>query len=141
MICPVDKSDMIVVEHSHIELDHCPRCGGVWFDATELELLLESLGRESHGLFLANILKSPEAKAAEKKRKCPICRRDMKQTNVGQRPQVLIDVCPKGHGLWFDGGEVGQLLEQVAEPPPEKAGSQQLAGFLKEVFKARGKSV
>ncbi len=139
MICPVDKTDMIVVEHNKIELDHCTRCKGVWFDSTELELMLERLGLERHDLFLSNILKSPEARTSEKKRKCPICGRNMKKTNAGEKPQVLIDVCPKGHGLWFDGGEVDQLLGQL-EKPQERAGSHQhLTGFLKEVFKARGK--
>jgi Zn-finger nucleic acid-binding protein len=31
---------MIVVEWARVELDHCPRCGGTWFDAGELDLLL-----------------------------------------------------------------------------------------------------
>ena len=39
MKCPIDKSDMIVVEHEKIELDYCLRCSGVWFDSGELELL------------------------------------------------------------------------------------------------------
>ena len=28
----------------------------------------------------------------------------------GKNEQVLIDRCPKGHGLWFDKGELAQVL-------------------------------
>ncbi len=31
---------MIVLELSEVEIDHCVSCGGTWFDAGELELLL-----------------------------------------------------------------------------------------------------
>ena len=42
MKCPVCKEIMIVVEHDKVEVDHCTNCQGVWFDAGELELFLET---------------------------------------------------------------------------------------------------
>ena len=37
---------MIVLELNQIEVDHCTRCGGVWLDAEEMDLLLDgSAGR------------------------------------------------------------------------------------------------
>ena len=138
MICPTCKSDMIVVEHENIELDYCTNCRGVWFDSGELELLLESMGLESPDQFLSNILGSAEAESSEKKRKCPICRQKMKKTTIGQEPAILIDVCQRADGLWFDAGEVGQLIKQLAKMPSEKQGSQQqIITFLGEVFEAR----
>ena len=138
MICPTCKSDMIVVEHNKTELDYCTNCQGVWFDSGELELLLESMSLESPDLFLSNILDSAKAESSEEKRKCPICRRDMKKTTIGQESHILIDVCQQGDGLWFDGGEVGQLIRQLAKKPSEKQGSQQqVITFLGEVFQAR----
>jgi hypothetical protein len=128
---------MIVVEHNRIELDYCTNCRGVWFDSGELELLLESMNLEGADLFLENILDSMEAKASEKKRRCPICGRKMNKTTIGQDPGVLIDVCPQGDGLWFDGGEVGDLIRQVAGKPSHGEGSQQeLITFLGETFRA-----
>ena len=139
MICPSCKSNMIVVEHKKIELDYCPRCHGVWFDSTELELLLKSMDLDSQNLLLNNILNSPEDKSSEKRRKCPRCRRKMKKTTIGEHPEILVDACPQGHGLWFDSGELTQLLKQLGERPSAKQDSQQqLIGFLSEVFKARG---
>ncbi len=138
MICPTCKSDMIVVGHEDIELDYCTRCQGVWFDAGELELLLETMAFNDHGLPLDDILSSPEAESAEKKRRCPICGQRMKKAVIGGQPEILIDVCRRGDGLWFDGGEVGQLVAQLAQAPSPGTDSQgRVITFLGEVFKAR----
>jgi Zn-finger nucleic acid-binding protein len=130
---------MIVVEYQRIELDYCTDCSGVWFDAGELELLLESMNREGAGLSLDNVLTSPEASSAEKKRKCPICRQRMKKATVGHAPEVLIDACPRGDGLWFDKGEVSQVVTQAAAKPSGTPDAQgRVLAFLGDVFKAGG---
>jgi len=138
MICPVCKSDMIVVEHNKIELDYCTNCQGVWFDSGELELLLESMNMESSHSFLSHIIDSKEAESSEQKRKCPVCGQKMKKTTIGPQPAILIDVCQQEDGLWFDGGELGQLLKRLAERASEEPGSQrQIIAFLGEVFEAK----
>ena len=138
MKCPTCSDLMIVVEHNQIELDYCTNCQGVWFDSAELELLLESMKLESLNLFLNNIINLPEAKSLEKKRRCPICKHKMKKTTIGQQPEILIDVCQEGHGLWFDSGEVGQLITQLLDKPSDTTDSQgRIITFLGEVFRAR----
>lgn len=137
MICPVCKKDMIDVEYNRIELDYCTVCKGVWFDTEELELLIESMGMEESGLAVDNIAASPEAETTEKLRKCPICRMKMGKAHIGHEPRILIDVCRRGDGLWFDGGEVGQLMKQLIKKPSKKGDSQQqVINFLGEVFGA-----
>ena len=138
MKCPACGSLMIVVEHERIELDYCVDCSGVWFDAGELELLLDTMRLEKSILSLESILTSPEVSSKEKKRKCPICGRKMKKATVGHDPEVLIDACPRGDGLWFDTGEVGQLITQLSEKSSEGSDSQgRVITFLGEVFKFR----
>jgi len=137
MICPVCKTDMIVVEYHDIELDYCTGCKGVWFDSGELELLLESQGLEGTNVLLGNIFDSPETISSEKKRKCPICGQKMKKTTIGEQAKILIDVCSEGHGLWFDGGEVNQLIKHLArEQLPKRDPREQVVSFLEEVFEA-----
>jgi Zn-finger nucleic acid-binding protein len=137
MICPVCKNDMIVVEYHNIELDYCNSCKGVWFDYGELELLLKSYGLEEPKAFFDGILNSQEAVASEKKRNCPICGHKMKKTAIGGQPEILIDVCRDEHGLWFDGGEVTQLIGHLAgEHPPERDSKGHIISFLGEVFGA-----
>jgi len=137
MICPVCNYDMIVVEYRNIELDYCNNCKGVWFDSGELELLLESRGLEETKLFLDGILSSQEAASSEKKRNCPVCGHKMKKTAIGEQPEILIDICRDEHGLWFDGGEVTQLIRRLAgEHLPKRDSMGQVISFLEEVFGA-----
>lgn len=135
MICPVCKRDMLVVEYHNIELDYCNNCKGVWFDSGELELLLKSQDLEEPNTFFAGILSSQEAASSEKKRKCPICARSMNKTAIGGQREILIDVCRDKHGLWFDGGEVAQLIRRLAGEHPRKRDSRgRVTSFLEEVF-------
>lgn len=137
MICPACKDDMIVVEYHNIELDYCNSCKGVWFDSGELELLLKSYGLEETKAFFDDILNSQEATSSEEKRKCPICSRKIKKTAIGGQPEILIDICRDRHGLWFDGGEVAQLIRRLAgEHPPKHDSREQVISFLEEVFEA-----
>jgi len=137
MICTACKDDMIVVEYHNIELDYCNSCKGVWFDSGELELLLKSYGLEETKAFFDDILNSQEATSSEEKRKCPICGRKIKKTAIGGQPEILIDACRDGHGLWFDGGEVAQLIRRLAgKQPPKHDSREQVISFLEEVFEA-----
>ncbi len=130
---------MIVVQHEDIELDYCTGCQGVWFDAGELELLLETMKLDTAELSPDAILNLPEAPSSEKKRRCPICGQKMKKAAIGRQPEILIDACKRGDGLWFDGGEVGQLVTQFAgaPSPPGEDSQGRVITFLGEVFKAR----
>ena len=128
---------MIDIEYHQIELDYCTKCRGVWFDADELELLLDRAGLQYHDLSMSDLLSLPETETLEKGRKCPICSLKMKKTTIGQEPGVLIDACLQGDGLWFDGGEVNQLVKQITANKPTEIGSQQqVLDFLGQVFKA-----
>jgi Zn-finger nucleic acid-binding protein len=134
MICPACRHGMIVVEYRRIELDHCPNCKGVWFDSGELDILLKTTGRESESQFLSELINGPEAATAEARRRCPICRDTMKKLAISQQPPVHIDACPRGNGLWFDGGEVDVLLQEL----DRKAGvHRNIASYLSEVFQAK----
>ncbi|MFC1999102.1 zf-TFIIB domain-containing protein [Chloroflexota bacterium] len=136
MDCPVCKGAMIIVEHAGIEVDYSPDCKGVWFDSGELELLLESMELDESGLTANEIMSFDEAKVDEKKRRCPICNKKMKKVILGTNPEVLIDACPNEHGLWFDGGEVGQVIRQLIDGQPESTDKQgKVLSFLGEVFK------
>jgi len=135
--CPVDKSPMLVVEHQKIELDYCSSCHGVWFDAGELELLLARLGVADTGGLLHEVLSTNEVSTTEKRRRCPICRQSMRKATVGDHPQILIDACRRGDGLWFDGGELGQFLKEAADKEPAgHAAHRHVMEFLKDAFQA-----
>jgi Zn-finger nucleic acid-binding protein len=134
MKCPVDKIDMIIVEHQKIELDYCVKCTGVWFDSGELDLLVSTLQAKGAQISHPNLLKSSEARVGEAKRKCPICGHRMDKVWLGQAPKILIDRCPLGDGLWFDGGELNQVLCQLEKQP--QIGTGDVISFLGNAFQA-----
>jgi uncharacterized protein len=137
MNCPACRNPMMVMEFKKIELDYCANCKGVWFDNIELDLLMKSLALSTDALLLKNMLACPESLSAEKRRKCPICNKNMKKVNVGAGKNILIDVCQNGHGIWFDGGELPLLISgEAAYCGPERSAT--IYGFLADVFQHKG---
>jgi uncharacterized protein len=137
MICPVCKKDALIVEYNRIELDYCPSCGGVWFDSGELELLLEAAGVENYRGFLDRITKTAETESSEKKLKCPICRHKMKKNYIDEGKKILVDICHVGEGIWFDGGEVAQLIKELLTKSPEKDAAKGVLTFVGEMLQCQ----
>ncbi|MCX6012128.1 MAG: zf-TFIIB domain-containing protein [Chloroflexi bacterium] len=137
MHCPACDGVMVVIEYEKIEVDYCTVCYGVSFDAGELGLLLESLSIQESDLNSRKVTASEAKASIEKKRKCPICRKKMNKLYLGAKPQVIIDSCVIGHGLWFDGGELDQILKQHRKGDHETDDHNKVVHFLGDIFKAR----
>ena len=41
MLCPVDRTPLVMSERQNIEIDYCPTCRGVWLDRGELDKIIE----------------------------------------------------------------------------------------------------
>ena len=41
MRCPVDGETLVMADRSGVEIDHCPKCRGVWLDRGELDKIIE----------------------------------------------------------------------------------------------------
>jgi Zn-finger nucleic acid-binding protein len=109
MDCTICKNPMITAELENVEIDFCSGCGGIWLDAGELEGLLADDAKARQAV--ASLV--PVQNCPEQPRKCPLCRTNMDKVNAGAGPNItLLDRCP-GHGLWFDRGELKQVLENA----------------------------
>lgn len=110
MDCPVCKNAMITLELADVEIDYCTECGGIWLDAGELEMLL---GEQQKARQLLDSFKI-DSSSVEKPRKCPICDKKMRKIIVGtSEPALLIDKCRRGDGLWFDKGELEDIVNRA----------------------------
>jgi Zn-finger nucleic acid-binding protein len=110
MNCPTCSNPMITMELKDIEVDHCLQCGGIWLDAGELELLLADARRAKA---LLDSFRQ-EIAVTERPRRCPICDKKMTKALVGRsKPPLLIDTCRRGDGLWFDRGELSDVIERA----------------------------
>lgn len=108
MDCPVCKNEpMIVLELNEVEIDYCLSCKGIWLDAGELELLLDSSTETID--FLNSFTIDDQTK--EKKLKCPVCNKKMEKILVNGDQKIRIDKCKFNHGIWFDSGELEDILE------------------------------
>ena len=110
MDCPACKDAMITLELSEVEIDYCTECNGVWLDSGELELLF---GDAQKAKDLISSFRTATS-ADEKSRKCPICDKKMEEIVAGAgEPALLVDRCVKGDGLWFDRGELNEIIERA----------------------------
>ena len=128
MICPVCKEPMVVLELEQIEIDYCISCGGIWLDAGELELLLET---EQERARLLNLL-IEDSSVKEKSYHCPICRKKMNKVFVGEERKILIDKCKRNHGLWLDKGELEQVIQLSSQNSESK-----IINLLKQMFESK----
>ena len=53
--CPKCGSELVEREHSHVKVDECAECGGMWLDKGELEII-EEMDRRSSG-FVASLFR------------------------------------------------------------------------------------
>jgi Zn-finger nucleic acid-binding protein len=116
---------MIVLEVRQVEVDHCVGCGGTWLDGGELELLLD--GAKNRDDMMKRM--SPERAAKEAPRRCPICEKKMEKSACGTTKRVVVDKCARGHGVWFDRGELRAVIAQGEFP-----GENRVYVLLNDVF-------
>jgi Zn-finger nucleic acid-binding protein len=99
---------MLILEFEQVETDFCPNCEGIWLDSGELELFLDDSCDKTE---LLNSF-SKTSKSREKKVKCPICNKKMDKTLVSKDKEIVLDECKNGHGLWFDKGEILEVIKE-----------------------------
>jgi Zn-finger nucleic acid-binding protein len=119
---------MLTVEFEQIEIDYCRKCGGVWLDSGEAELIGEKAGVLRPGLLAAlDAGLSGECEPGQR-RDCPVCGKLMARFRPAELAPVCVDRCCYRHGLWFDRGELQQVIG-LAGGGKDSALSRFLAGL------------
>ena len=88
----------VKLKKTGVRIDGCPGCRGAWFDAGELDSVLEVAAKE---------LKAP-SDSEESEMLCPTCQRALYAFHYPQT-LVTIDMCKKCGGLWVDSGEYAEI--------------------------------
>ena len=123
MICPVCRLEMPAFEWQGIEIDVCFDCGGIWLDEGELEALAGRGGAE--------LLAESRPVRRGPRRRCLRCGRRMRRFRLGGEPGIVIDRCRCG--IWFDHGE----LEQLLDSRPDDSGVARLRDHLTHLLPKR----
>lgn len=103
MHCPHCKNDKLVQMTHHssgVVLDVCKLCKGLWFDAGELDRVLNVAAKD---------LRPPSREEQPPSALCPKCHRPMATFHYPQT-MATIDMCRECQGIWLDAGEFQEIM-------------------------------
>ncbi|HTL17753.1 MAG TPA: zf-TFIIB domain-containing protein [Patescibacteria group bacterium] len=116
MKCPACFNELTQTQVGSLVVDVCQGgCGGVWFDAFELQRVDEE--DELAGERLLQIKRDERIVVdTSRKRDCPRCAgMRLHRHFFSARRQVEVDQCPNCGGYWLDPGELAQIREEKAK--------------------------
>jgi len=116
MKCPACFNELQPFQVGPVSVDVCQGgCGGIWFDAFELQRVDEQ--HERAGEWLLDIDRDPAVQIdATRKRDCPRCEGvKLKRHYFSAKRRVEVDECPGCGGYWLDAGELDQIRQETEE--------------------------
>jgi Zn-finger nucleic acid-binding protein len=119
--CPECQQDLTAVRVGSVTLDECGRCGGLWVDTTSFQRICTE--REEQAVVLETGFappRQPPPPGPQRYWPCPECRRLMNRQNFARVSGVILDVC-RGHGVWFNHGELQRIVAFLRAGGMEKA--------------------
>jgi uncharacterized protein len=110
MKCPACKNPLREKSAGDLTLDLCyGGCGGIWFDASELERVDARAAATLHTVWQ---IPADQARANEP-RLCPRCPDLILERKwFSELKQVEIDQCTHCNGIWLDAGEFTRIYEE-----------------------------
>lgn len=116
MKCPACFNELTQLPVGSLVVDVCQGgCGGIWFDAFELQRADEE--QESVGEPLLHIQRNERLTLDQsRKRECPRCT-EMKLHRhfFSAKRRVEVDQCPNCGGYWLDAGELALIRAEKAQ--------------------------
>ena len=128
MKCPACSNNLKMWQVGAIEVDVCDEgCGGVWFDAFELQKA--GRARETVAAKL-NTVRRDEAVVVDlmAKRGCPRCEGvKLKRHFFSPTTKVHVDQCPSCGGYWLDYGELSLIYQETSGKAAARAGRPEMS--------------
>jgi uncharacterized protein len=111
MKCPACKEPLREKGAGGMTLDICyGGCGGIWFDATELQRLDARAAATLHTVWQV----PPGTLRLTDSRICPRCPDQVLERKwFSDLKKVEIDQCPRCNGIWLDAGEFSRIYEEI----------------------------
>lgn len=116
MKCPACFNELREVQVGSLAVDACEGgCGGIWFDAFELQRVDEEA--EAAGEPLLRVSRDERIVVdAARKRDCPRCAGvRLHRHYFSAKRQVQVDQCPNCGGYWLDAGELAAIRAERTE--------------------------
>lgn len=127
--CPACGVKLGLYSLLSIEFEGCPKCHGFWLDRDELRKLKNKVGIGELHWLNSEVDNIEQAAAIPTKRLCP--RKDNGQllSVVFSKSSVVMDWCPKCHGIWLDRGEYDKIIDYLHD----EAGNATVQDVEKEI--------
>jgi len=116
MKCPACFNELTQTQVGSLKVDICQGgCGGIWFDAFELQRVDEE--DEKAGEPLLHITRDERIVVdPSRKRDCPRCAGiRLHRHFFSAKRRVEVDQCPNCGGYWLDAGELAEIRAEKAE--------------------------
>lgn len=125
--CPRCTFALTPTIQGNVELDHCDRCGGNFFDPGEARKLMGDATEPTEW-----VARDFARSLGQSKLRCPAAHGPLEayDLKLGDR-QVEVDVCPRCKGLWLDRAEVQQFVAILEKERDDEARAQFSAGGAK----------
>ena len=116
MKCPACFNELTEIQVGNLAVDVCQGgCGGIWFDAFELQQVDEQ--DEAAGEPLLHIQRNERlALDPSRKRECPRCPGvKLHRHFFSAKRRVEVDQCPNCGGYWLDAGELAMIRAETSQ--------------------------
>ena len=127
--CPACGAKLDLYSILSMEFEGCPKCHGMWLERDELRKLKNKVGIGELHWLNSEVDNIEQTAAIASKRVCP--KKDSRNllSVVFGKSSVLLDWCPKCHGIWLDRGEYDKIVEYLRD----EAGNATLKDVEKEI--------
>ena len=110
--CPRCDRPLVGQLVADVLLDQCDGCGGMFVDSTALERILAERRQARADALLGApppATATPASPGGRVYIRCPDCDTMMNRRSFARGAGVIVDVC-RGHGTWFDAGELPKVV-------------------------------
>ncbi len=136
MKCPACFHPLTALPVGSWTVDVCEGgCGGIWFDAFELQRVDEE--KECAGDALLHVRRDKRIVVdTARKRECPRCEGiKLHRHFFSAKRRVEVDQCPNCNGYWLDAGELAQVRAEQAEKAQLEEGGIISTDFIRYLYR------
>lgn len=131
MKCSSCNAEMKTKKMGSQELDECPSCAAIWFDAGEFDHVKDEMDPNLNWMDFDIWKHEDQFKFQAPAKNCPKCNINMATILYGNT-DVEVNFCEKCRGIWLDKGEFEKIIEALNQELLGKEASDYAKAALEE---------
>jgi Zn-finger nucleic acid-binding protein len=139
LLCPRCSARLQARKYAALDTDECNQCGGMFISPAMLDRIVESRDAPT-GLQLALPKRVYKQETSVHYVHCPRCTNTMNRRMFGRISGVIVDVC-RDHGVWFDSGELNEVLAWIERGGLALARQREIADLAEQARSLRSQQL